>query len=476
MNYLSPTQLFLRDTTAAQIVIPKEPRRDWAWGLFTGHRLYSVAYLTLGIAFLYVFQDLVWPRGRPVVTLSEYIWSCFSLLWITGGVIPGTVGFIGQLMYTHPDDLDDVQPTTQKVVFRIVSRGTNRDALIATIRSCQDRMEETPLFPYLIQVVTDITDLPLCIAFPDVHFVSVPNDYRTPHGSRFKARALHYASLLESPQITDDTWIFFLDEETHVTSSCIKGTCRMISAEKDSPMPKIGQGAILYHRLWKKFPILTLAESIRTGDDFARFYFQHKLGIALFGLHGSFILMRNDVIEKAGGFDFGPDGDITEDAFLALKLMGMGYRLGWVEGYVEEQSTQSMLDFVMQRCRWWQGLAKVSLYAPAHFGWRICLGINTVLWALAPFAMIYTIAHFFYGNEINPIIRFLANYSYATFISLYLIGLQANMREHGITNPLQKAFWWILQILLFPFFALLESAGVIWAMVKPSQGFHIVKK
>lgn len=152
----------------------------------------------------------------------------------------------------------------------------------------------------------------------------------------------------------------------------------MIQEEEKSEQLRIGQGPILYHRTWKKYPYLTLADNVKTGDDFARFHFQHKVGITMFGLHGSYIVVRND-IEKSIGLDFGPNGSITEDAFWALVAKKKGYRGRWVDGYLEEQSTQSIKDFIKQRRRWFQGLAKVSLYAPVNPKWRFSLGLNTLL-------------------------------------------------------------------------------------------------
>jgi beta-1,4-mannosyltransferase len=43
--------------------------------------------------------------------------------------------------------MDWVQPIDKLVAFRIVSRGTNIGALLATIRRCQSEMAKTPLSP-----------------------------------------------------------------------------------------------------------------------------------------------------------------------------------------------------------------------------------------------------------------------------------------------------------------------------------------
>jgi beta-1,4-mannosyltransferase len=376
-------------------------------------------------------------------------------------------------MYKHPAHLDHVRPTQKLVSLRIVSRGTNVEALTSTIRRCQKEMARLPLFPYVIEVVTDTLDIHLPNPNDDLLYITVPKEYRTKKGSLYKARALQYA--LENSLLPDDAWIVHLDEETHLTISGIKGICAMIQEEETSGTLRIGQGAILYHRNWHKHPFLTLADNVRTGDDFARFHFQHRLGITIFGLHGSYIVVRNDV-EKSVGFDFGPNGSITEDAFWALVAMEHGYRCRWVDGYLEEQSTQSIGDFVKQRRRWFQGLAKVVLFAPVKPIWRVSLGINTILWALAPFASLYTIAHFFYGFPTAPWLHFLANFSFACFGVLYLIGLKANLDEYRIKSMWRRFTWTIIQIVLLPAFNAIEGIGVLMAIFRPHPGFHVVKK
>lgn len=451
----------------------REPVRDWSFGFITGHRLRVTTYLLGMMAVLYVVQDFFWPYGKKPESTLDLTWSWLSLLWITA-VIPGTLGLMGMLAFRFPNDLDKVQPINRLVCWRIVSRGDNFEALTSTVRRCQDEMAKTPLFPYIIEVVTDTVSFALPAPNDDVRCISVPQDYITPMHSRFKARALHYACLNSS--IPEEAWIVHLDEETQPTSSGIKGIAKMIREEEISRRLRIGQGGILYHRKWEEYPFLTLADNVRTGDDFARFHFQHQLGITVFGLHGSYIVVRNDVEKATGGFDFGPQGDITEDAFWAMVVMEQGKRCRWVEGYLEEQSTQSLFDFLKQRRRWFQGLAKVALYAPVKIRWRVCIGINTALWCMAPFAMVYTYAHFFYGFEIRPWVRFLANYSYASFAVLYLIGLKANLDEHGVTNRWKRAMWSVLQVVLLPAFSMMESCGILWAILQQSKGFDVIKK
>ena len=418
---------------------------------------------------------ILFPTAKPAVTAFDKAWSWGSLIWLSG-MIPGTIGLLGALAYRHPTSLDDVKPANKTICWRIVTSGRNIDIVLRTIRRCQSEMARTPLARYVIEVIIDMGDNVALLPQreSDVRVITVPSQYETTNGSRYKARALHYALLTSS--ISDDTWIVHLDEETQPTASGIKGICKFIR-EADATNPRvIGQGSLLYHREWDRHPFLTLADIGRTGDDFARFHFQHRIGITLFGLHGSYIVVRNDVEKATGGFDFGPQGDITEDAFWAVWAMQLGIRCSWVEGYLEEQSCMSLSDFMRQRRRWFQGLVKVALYAPVKFRWRLCLALNTFLWGMAPFAMFYTVGNLAHHVFITPIIRVLASYSFATFATLYITGLKANMDEHGIVSWLQRTVLTAQVLLFLPVFAAMEGIGVLWALVTPVREFQVVKK
>lgn len=448
-------------------------RMDWAFGPITGHRFTVVFWMALITVGLYAFQVTFWPSGVHVGGPFGQVLSYGSILWLLG-LPAGLLGLVGSLAFRHPEHLDAVQPIDQVVCFRIVSRGTNIEALRDTVHRCIAEMTANPMFEYSIEVVVDEgcrTDL--LPTGPQVRIIEVPASYSTPQGSLFKARALHYA--LEASPLADDAWLVHLDEETHPTASGLRGIAEMIAEEEASGQLRVGQGAILYHRHWKRHPIMTLADMHRTGDDFARFHFQHRLGITLFGMHGSYIVVRNDV-EKGIGFDFGPVGSITEDAFWALKFMESGGRSRWVHGYVEEQSTQGWSDFIKQRKRWFQGLLLVGFRAPTKLRWRLPLLVFTLLWGAAPLAVIYTFVHATFGSEVHDSIRILADVSFASLLTLYVVGLRANLNAAEITNPIHRAGWLVLQLVLAPIFGVIESIGVVAGVVRPVGGFHVVAK
>lgn len=435
-------------------------------------RAFVVAGMFAAVSLLYALQGLLWPSNPVPRTWSAVAWSAASALWLSA-LLPAGCQLAGLLIYRPPRWTNAGRPIPQFVCWRIVSRGTNTDALAATINRCRQEMRVTPLFRYIIEVVTDIPNPALPPPARDLAYITVPPSYRTRAGSLFKARALQYA--VERSPLPNRAWIVHLDEETHPTASGIKGIARMISEEEASGRLRIGQGAILYHRKWRIHPFLTLADMARTGDDLGRFHLGHRLGVTIFGLHGSYIVVRNDV-EKSVGFDFGPQGSITEDAFWALTSMEAGHRCRWVHGYLEEQSTESIMDFLKQRRRWFQGIVKVCLHAPVRLRWRAMLSACTLLWGIAPVTMAYTIIHFITGGSVNPTVKALADGSFAVYIVTALAGLRANLTEHGIRTHVHRIAWALALIVCMPVFSLLESASVAYALAVPGKGFHVVKK
>ena len=456
----------------------KEPFRDISClGPITLHRLFLVIYLVGFGAAIYIAQLYIWPlKENPDVW---YAHPLLGLIWLPH--LPSSILFlIGAIMYRVNTKLDQVKPIKHNVVFRIVSRGINAECLMDTIRSCQEEMARNPMFPYLIEVVTD-ADVFEAPDAPDVIQLRVPPSYQTPNNTMYKARALNYAS--ERSVVPPNTWVVHLDEETHPTSSGVKGIAQFVGeCEEKQDLKRVGQGCLLYHRAFEKHPFLTIADMRRTGDDFGHFYLQHRIGFTLFGLHGSYIVCRHDM-EAALGFDIGPRGSITEDSWWILLAMERGYRTKWVDGYLEEQSTQRIMDFLKQRRRWYFGLVKVAAYCPVPLKYRLYFGFHIVMCTLTPIIfptqLAYTILLFVKQISVHAVFRVLSVFSFEIFILIYFAGLVINMHEH-------KTKWWkqilyiISLVITIPACTIMEIVAIIMAFFAPfsknGRGFHVVQK
>lgn len=420
---------------------------------------------------LLTLQNALWHDGREPVKVWEHILGWLSISWILP-LPAAVVGFIGLMMYRAPmSPVAPVDRMDRLVSFRVVSRGQNRAALAGTVANIRAQMRYWPLFPYRIEVVTDIpVDLG---ANADLTQAVVPPDYQTAKGSLFKARALHY--MLEHSDLPDEAWIMHLDEESHISASLVAGIRSAVTEEEERGTYRIGQGAILYQGNLRTHTFLTLADMIRTGEDLSRFHFQHRLGTTIFGLHGSFILVQNRV-EKEVGFDFGPVGSLTEDAFWALREMENGRRCRWVDGFLVEQSTQSVRDFIRQRRRWFVGLVLVALAAPVALKYRLAIGISTALWAVSWISVLYTYLNLLSGVLTPWWIQLGGNFIFAYYVVQYVVGLKLNLDNYPPFGGRQTLRFYVLQVIFIPVFQVLEGIGVVYGLVKPEVGFHVVLK
>jgi egghead protein (zeste-white 4 protein) len=444
------------------------PTEERPWAPWRVRITFAVSFVIVGVP-IFAFMLWFWGNSRPAHGLGAELVEGFSYVWIVLA-LPVLLNVIGALSFRNASvkQVRDL-PDGVEVCFRIVTRGTNVDAVLKSAQAVQSAMAHTPLFPYSVEVVTDNRLPPL----PGVRTILVPKHYRTSSRARFKARALHYA--LEVSPISDSTWLFHLDEETHITPSVIRGIHSAVSEEERSGELRIGQGVVLYHRDLAEHPFLTLADSVRTGDDLGRFRLQHHFGQSAFGMHGSFILVRNDV-EKDVGFDLGPAGSVTEDAWWSLVEMARGRRSRWVDGYCLEQSTQSVMDFLKQRRRWFVGLCLVCLRAPARFWHRITLVSSVALWGVGWLGWwSVSVAAVVVNARIPRVVLLIGTASLAAYSALYLLGLELNLDQRGV-RWYHRVPWHLAQILLLPAYSLLESGAVLYGVIRPDFDFHVVKK
>jgi egghead protein (zeste-white 4 protein) len=426
---------------------------------------------------VWALRTWLFPTGREPQVWWQHIVRAFSWCW-AAAFPAGLLGTLALLAPRHGRHRDAGAPCEHLVCFRIVSRGRNASALADTVESVRTAMAVRPLFPYRIEVVTD---QPVVLPWgDDLRAYVVPADYVTPNRSLYKARALHFVT--EVSDLPDQAWVFHCDEESWVTTGLVGGIRDAVVQEEGrvwfGERPRIGQGCILYYRNLAKHPVLTLADSLRTGDDMTRFFLQFRLGKTFSGMHGSFILVRSDV-EREVSFDVGPEGSITEDAWWAFQQRYAGRRFRWVDGYLVEQSPEHWMDFAKQRRRWYSGLWKVCLYAPATFVSRLTMMAFLVAWLVSAVGGAYTVVNLLTGFVTPWIPAQLGGFVLSWYLTCYLTGLWLNLRSMPVAerpSPARQALLYAAQVVLLPVFGALEAFGVFLAVARPERGFHVVKK
>jgi egghead protein (zeste-white 4 protein) len=434
-------------------------------------RLAVVAMLVMSFLVVRHAKALFWPTGgHPPHNLFDHVVMWGAVVWSL--ILPWAVADVaGWLIYRRHTPVT-VETMPYPVVFRIVTRGDQPATAIATTWSVLETMQTRPLFRFRVEVVSDvpIDGLP---RHPAVNAIVVPEDYDTMNGATHKARALHYA-LTVSP-VPNTAWIFHLDEESHVTEGLIVGIRQAVTEEEASGTLRIGQGLITYHRDLATNRVYSMADSIRVGDDLGRFHLQYRLHKILFGMHGSFLLVRSD-IEKQVDFDFPPEACTTEDTTWALRQMARGNRFRWVEGTVVEQSPGTFRDFVRQRRRWFTGMWWAARMTPVPARYRRSLWFAMFLWTVGWTGFAYSMLHILSGVAVPPVLAITGDAIFAVYLTNYLLGLWVSLSTREGMRALRRAGYFVAQAVLIPVFTVIEASAVVYSLLKPERRFHVVHK
>jgi beta-1,4-mannosyltransferase len=504
---ITPEPMLITMSPAQSIPVTPQMQHDGVSALFLTwfYRIWLIC-ATLLLMFLLFWLQAELDRVHIHPTTLRTIVQWAELTWLTP--IPlAIVLWVGWFFFAEaarPDPLHVsapvivpskrgifgfVPPRPARLVFRFVTRGDNveilRDSVIA-VHQAFARYEQFS-GPYEIEI---ISENPISLNLGSDSRTSiyvVPPTYVTPHHSRFKARALTY--LQEQVHPRQEDWYIYLDEESLVNEHMVAGVYRFIwrsieaeqraRKEGKQPLPSrlIGQGAILYQGgNW----FFRGADALRTADDLGRFRLQYALGIPMFGIHGSYIVIRS-IHDRQLSFDVGPANSITEDAAWALRAWSQGFHFAWVRGYLHEQPPQKARDFVRQRSRWLSGIRSVLRDRQTPLLYRLCLGMFTVMWQFAFLPFLVAVVALFTHASPFYWIRLPADFAWATFTLAYLQGIDIQSRyphpflkKGAFELQWKRAVSWLL-ILCSIWYALLEAVGVLYSFM-PRQGFFVIHK
>lgn len=442
----------------------------------------SLYYATLllislaGVAYGIFFSELFFPSDK-----APWIETAFTLLkcsWLIA--LPYAILNYYSLLRYPVFAPAAIRPTLAvlqpKLYFRFVTRGHNPNLIAETVDSACRALERT-LAPHQwrVEVVTD-RFLTLSERKGQVRVIVVPADYQLAKGTRYKARALHYA--LSASHAKAEDWIVHLDEETRFDEETVRAVAEFVIREtkrlaRQTDQPKIAQGVVLYGKGQIFNWLTTLADSLRVGDDYGRFRLQFENGKAYFGMHGSFIVVNNRV-ENEIGFDHGFVGSITEDAYFALVAQSLGVKFEFIHAFMYEKSPFSMSDFVKQRRRWFGGLWLCALAPNIPLRHRLVLATFMVLWSISWLCIMMVYVNFFYPTGTPVWLGVTGGLSFSYYVLMYLVGYLRTFdwRESRATFVLRL----LAQVFLIPVFSVMEAGGVFYALLSPPKDFYIVQK
>jgi beta-1,4-mannosyltransferase len=306
-----------------------------------------------------------------------------------------------------------------------------------------------------------------------VRILTVPSAYRTPNGTRFKARANHFAHELRirEGEVRDDVWVLHMDDDTGVGPDTAQAVAEFITVQRSAGEDALhlAQGVLSYPREYARNRLTWLADAVRPGCDISLFAATTGSGSPRGGLHGELLLVRASV-EASIGWDFGPRS-IVEDAQFAMHFCERHRgRSGWFAALSYGASPATVADFVRQRERWVWGLLELAFKSAIPLRRRMLLLHNVVVWAFGPVqhpAVVLTLAMIVSDPGTAPATVLLVplwtmNVSYLVWV--YWEGLKIN----AAASRHSRRLWWepVGLVALLPVFSLWEVLGVLRGLVR----------
>jgi beta-1,4-mannosyltransferase len=300
-----------------------------------------------------------------------------------------------------------------------------------------------------------------------VRVVTVPRDYHTKNGTRFKARANQYAHALRLAQgeATDDVWVLHMDDDTGVGPDTAESVGRFISEQALTGKHglHLAQGVLAYPREYARSRLTWLADAVRPGCDISLFAAATGRGSPHAGLHGELLLVRASV-EATIGWDFGPRTIVEDAQFSVYFCDRYPGRSDWFPGRSYGASPATVADFVRQRERWVWGLLELATKRSIPLRRRLPLLQNVMVWACGPIQhpVVILLAGALLGDmntaPASAVVVPLWALNIAYCIWLYWEGLKVN----ALSSSLPGRLWWepLCLVMLIPLFSLLEVAGI----------------
>lgn len=413
--------------------------------------------------------SLAWyaPRTTILGWVLTVVWSLPALSAVLG--LWGAYRTRGWLRTSHtpvPPVLED----TLLVVVPTIGRTDTYPALARVVASYAHHLPA--YFPNLrIDVVVEEG----CEAMPDItamvaghasaRLVTVPASYSTRRGTRFKARANHYANQLRCVQGEDraDVWVLHMDDDTGVSTDTAREVARFLHTQRATETPRhLAQGVLTYPADIAVNRWTWYADAVRPADDVARFAAFTGGGHPLAGVHGELLLVRGN-IEASIGWDFGPTA-IVEDAEFAMRF-ATRYpgRSGWFPGRCYGASPATVRDLIKQRRRWSAGLVALALRGSIPLRARALLAYSVSTWVLGPLQHIVcvlgvsAILGTWSTSPVAPWVTVLWALNMGYVVWMYWSGLRINVRATGMDRP----SWGqrLVVLALVPVCALWEGLG-----------------
>ncbi len=458
----------------------------------TGHRLHrSFVTRTHLWGFLVAFI---------VVALGDYLWASprndvfnwyISIMWSSS--LPFVVvSLIGVWRFSRQGTIPRTPRivTDQTIIFQIptVARRGNLSALHRVIQSVA--LYAPRYFTHwYIDVIVDEGSPGISWLresydqWEQLRLIVIPNSYRTHNGTRYKARANHYAVdwRMQYHQNTTNTWIYHLDDDTAVIESTLQAIVHHVVNRGQYWM---AQGILTFPLQLSHSWIARLADSVRPPDDMGRFYFFNEiLRRPLVGAHGENLLLRADK-EATIGWDFGPHV-ITEDAYFGCRFASKfpGHTAAFC-AITAGASPDTLRGFIKQRQRWAEGLWRLSWDHSIAWRDKWVMAISTWMWTSSLLQNVFVVMGLAYvlgWDNTSPVWRSIAilwAFNLSFWMWYYWTGFRVNRQMSDIPSAYPRVLG-IVNVMVFPILTTFEAIALMGGVVKGCRaphGFVVIDK
>ena len=415
--------------------------------------------------------SLLWQGEGGTGPLNWYA----SLIWTVPAVASwlGIRGILRAAGERRPDLPAQAPAAVGELLIVVVPTVARRDTLVALERVVGSLLHHLPPSFERLRVDVVVEEGCECRCEVDslaasglVRVLTVPAGYRTAAGSRFKARANHYANELRiaEGEARGGVWVLHMDDDTGVGADTASALARFIreQAAAGPSARHLAQGVLSFPRELAANRLLWLADAVRPGCDLSLFSATTGRGTPRIGLHGELLLVRASV-EAEIGWDFGPSA-IVEDAQFALEFADRHPgRAGWFSARSYGVPPASVGDFLRQRERWAWGLLTLVSDPAIPLRRRAPLLALVGVWATAPLQSPLLVGGLAVllkagSGPVSPLLIPIWSVNIAYCVWLYWQGLKVNAdASRGGTRA-----WWepVVLLLMLPLFSLWEALGV----------------
>ncbi|MGY1670319.1 glycosyltransferase family 2 protein [Geodermatophilus sp. SYSU D00710] len=469
---------------AAVVLAPHSARR-WRPGLTCF--VLAAAFSLLLTAWLRMLD----PRTGPIGWYASVVWT-LPIVLTAQGMAGGL--YVRRLVTRRERDETEVAVSSQPLIVVVPTIG-REDTHRALTRVLTSFCACLPAYFRCLRIDVVVDEgcdtetelLRLTSAHPLVRVVTVPRDFRTPHGTRFKARAIHYAHLLRQRdgEAVDDAWILHMDDDTSLNPYTAAEIARFVECQRRAGRDgrHLAQGILAYPREFARSRLTWYADAVRPGCDISFFPITTGRGRPRIGLHGELLLVRASV-EAQIGWDFGPR-TIVEDAEFAMRFCDAHPgRSAWFPACSYGASPARVSDFVKQRERWVWGLLALLRQDSIPLRRRVLLLPTIALWVGAPFAnpIVLISVGFLLGDADTTPVHMAVGAVWAVnfgfYVWLYWEGFKINVRW----SVEDRIRWWEPAVVIAgtPVFAVLECLGIASGLTRFLGGgamrFTVIEK